>query len=322
MGVTSYYSFGGEILGEETGGVRRDYLTDALGSVTATVTGAGVVENTYRYKPYGDQLAKTGTGSDPKFLWGGELGCRENKLKYADKYDLGGFYSTQLGTFASSIMLGQVLPPPPPAHIAPAPVFPNPGVGRPIPGIRPPMGGVGPITPRPPIGGINPAVPRPQPIPRPVPMVAPSPWVCLAQVLGACGLLLALPAPAGGDGDMIRRTCKDDYPFSLNPCDDDFERVKRSWPYGSSEDAYKAFRDRFNFEDGDGWECRKQADKFNENSELPCPGSGSHFSVYCKRKNKNGKFERKASVFCCGMCQDNGTSQPDVWQSCRYKGGL
>ena len=77
MGVTSYYSFGGEIIGEETGGVRRDYLTDALGSVTATVTGAGVVENTYRYKPFGEQLAKTGTGSDPKFLWNGKWGYKK-----------------------------------------------------------------------------------------------------------------------------------------------------------------------------------------------------------------------------------------------------
>ena len=79
MGVTSYYSFGGEILGEETRGVRRDYLTDALGSVTATVTDAGVVENTYRYKPYGEQLAKTGIGNDPKFLWNGTLGYYNNK---------------------------------------------------------------------------------------------------------------------------------------------------------------------------------------------------------------------------------------------------
>ena len=82
MGVTSYYSFGGEIIGEETGGVRRDYLTDALGSVTATVTNAGVVENTYRYKPYGEQLAKTGVGSDPRFLWGGVWGYDNKNIYY------------------------------------------------------------------------------------------------------------------------------------------------------------------------------------------------------------------------------------------------
>ena len=87
MGVTSYYSFGGEIIGEETGGVRRDYLTDALGSVTATVTGAGVVENTYRYKPYGEQLAKTGTGSDPRFLWTGSGGSASSKKNFAYNYN-------------------------------------------------------------------------------------------------------------------------------------------------------------------------------------------------------------------------------------------
>jgi RHS repeat-associated protein len=76
MSVTSYYSFGGEIIGEETGGVRRDYLTDALGSVTATVTEAGVIENTYRYKPYGEQLMKTGGGSNPRFSWVGTYGYR------------------------------------------------------------------------------------------------------------------------------------------------------------------------------------------------------------------------------------------------------
>jgi hypothetical protein len=38
MAVTNYYSAGGELLGEKTaGGQRLDYLTDALGLVTATV---------------------------------------------------------------------------------------------------------------------------------------------------------------------------------------------------------------------------------------------------------------------------------------------
>ena len=54
-----------------------DYLTDALGSVTATVDQSGTVQNTYRYKPYGDLLAKTGTGNDPKFLWVGSQGYRQ-----------------------------------------------------------------------------------------------------------------------------------------------------------------------------------------------------------------------------------------------------
>jgi RHS repeat-associated protein len=101
MGVTSYYSFGGEILGEETGGVRRDYLTDALGSVIATVTGAGVVENTYRYKPYGEQLAKTGTGSDPKFLWNGKSGYRHTGQNYTEKYVRTRHYGYKNGSWTS-----------------------------------------------------------------------------------------------------------------------------------------------------------------------------------------------------------------------------
>jgi hypothetical protein len=65
MPVTNYHTVQGRILGESTSGVRTDYLTDALGSVTATVNSAQAVVNTYRYKPYGEQLAKTGSGTDP-----------------------------------------------------------------------------------------------------------------------------------------------------------------------------------------------------------------------------------------------------------------
>jgi RHS repeat-associated protein len=104
MPVTSYYSVGGELIGEETGGVRLDYLTDALGSVTGTVTQTGVVENTYRYKPYGEQLSKTGTGSDPKFLWNGSLGYRtlsSNKIYVRARQ-----YSTENGNWLSTDPLG------------------------------------------------------------------------------------------------------------------------------------------------------------------------------------------------------------------------
>jgi RHS repeat-associated protein len=106
MGVTSYYSFGGEIIGEETGGVRRDYLTDALGSVTATVTGAGVVENTYRYKPYGEQLTKTGTGNDPKPKWLGTVGYRNSNTKFCDSYVRARHYGSSLGRWNSKDPIG------------------------------------------------------------------------------------------------------------------------------------------------------------------------------------------------------------------------
>jgi hypothetical protein len=84
MGVTTYYSVGGEIFGERTGAVRRDYLRDALGSVTATkVTTEPVVENTYRYKPYGAQLSKTGASPDPKFQWVGTAGYRQTSISHS-----------------------------------------------------------------------------------------------------------------------------------------------------------------------------------------------------------------------------------------------
>ena len=51
MAVTNYHTVNGRVIGETTGGVRTDYMRDALGSVTGT-TVAGVVQNTYRYQPY------------------------------------------------------------------------------------------------------------------------------------------------------------------------------------------------------------------------------------------------------------------------------
>lgn len=77
MAVTNYYTVGGRILGERTtGGSRIDYARDHLGSVAATTDSSGAVVNTYRYKPYGGQLAKTGASVDPKYLWVGQWGYR------------------------------------------------------------------------------------------------------------------------------------------------------------------------------------------------------------------------------------------------------
>src|SRR5580700_2929376 len=87
MPVTNYHTVDGEIIGETTAGSPRvDYLTDALGSVTATVNQSAQVVNTYRYKPFGAQLAKTGTGSDPAFGWVGEYGYRPTTNKFSDFY--------------------------------------------------------------------------------------------------------------------------------------------------------------------------------------------------------------------------------------------
>jgi len=85
MAVTSYVSMDGMLIGEITGGVMRNYGTDALGSVVDTASN-GVVENTYRYKPYGGTLAKTGTAADPSFLWNGGSGYRATTLSNSGFY--------------------------------------------------------------------------------------------------------------------------------------------------------------------------------------------------------------------------------------------
>jgi hypothetical protein len=74
------------MLGSGSGGGRTDYLSDALGSVTATVSQSPAVVNTYRYKPYGAQLSKTGAGADPKFTWVGTRGYRDTGRPSSDKY--------------------------------------------------------------------------------------------------------------------------------------------------------------------------------------------------------------------------------------------
>jgi hypothetical protein len=66
MAVTTYCTINGEIIGEKVGaGARTDYLTDALGNVTATLNQSASVVNTNRYGPYGRLLARGSKGADP-----------------------------------------------------------------------------------------------------------------------------------------------------------------------------------------------------------------------------------------------------------------
>ena len=107
MAVLNYYSVGGQIVGEKpSGGNRRDYLTDALGSVVGTVTSTGAVENTYRYKPYGGLLARTGVASDPSFLWVGSQGYRQTGKKYSDVYVRARHYSSDVGRWTTRDPIG------------------------------------------------------------------------------------------------------------------------------------------------------------------------------------------------------------------------
>ena len=85
MPTTDYIVANGMMLGEVTNGVMRNYGTDALGSVVTTYSN-GTLENTYAYKPYGATLAKTGTASDPSFLWNGGSGYRAVSLFVVSYY--------------------------------------------------------------------------------------------------------------------------------------------------------------------------------------------------------------------------------------------
>lgn len=103
MPTKSYYSVGGRIIGERTEGQPRvDYLTGPVGSVTATANDQGQVVNRYRYKPYGQLLAKTGSGADPRFLWVGSWGYRQTGNPDSEVYIRGRHYATTRAVFTTN----------------------------------------------------------------------------------------------------------------------------------------------------------------------------------------------------------------------------
>lgn|GEM_PF-3330713 len=102
MGVKNYYSVNGEILAERAGtGARTDYLRDALGSITGTSDSAGAIINTYRHKPFGALLAKTGVGADPNFLWNGSSGYKSTNLSHSSHYVRARHYADEDGRWTT-----------------------------------------------------------------------------------------------------------------------------------------------------------------------------------------------------------------------------
>lgn len=97
----TYHTVNGRILGETAGGARTDYLTDSLGSITATVNSSATVVNTYRHKPYGARLVKTGAGADPAFQWTGDSGGKPTGKTFAEQYNRARHYSAQIGSWGS-----------------------------------------------------------------------------------------------------------------------------------------------------------------------------------------------------------------------------
>ena len=97
MAVTNYYTVNGEILGESTSGTYLDYLTDALGSVTATVNQSAAIVQKARYKPYGTLLS----GTQFKMGWVGTLGYRSSTTKFAESYVQHRTYGNKQGQWTS-----------------------------------------------------------------------------------------------------------------------------------------------------------------------------------------------------------------------------
>jgi hypothetical protein len=102
MAFTSYLTTDGKIHSQVSGGVAIGYLTDALGSVVGTVDSSGNVTNTYRYKPYGSTLAKTGSSADPKNLWVGSFGYRATSRIDSEYYmQRARHYGSNIGRWTS-----------------------------------------------------------------------------------------------------------------------------------------------------------------------------------------------------------------------------
>ena len=100
MGTTYYNTVNGRMISQKKNGVRTNFHTDALGSITTTTVN-GAVENTYRYKPYGETLAKTGTAEDPRFLWTGDTGSRKTQAKASEHYNRARHYSNSYALWST-----------------------------------------------------------------------------------------------------------------------------------------------------------------------------------------------------------------------------
>jgi len=96
----------GEVKGRVSGGVVNEYGTDALGSVTSSRNGSGAVLNQYRYKPYGEQISTTGSGTPGPFLFVGGAGYDSmGRISVSASMPYRG-YDTATGRFTSRDPIG------------------------------------------------------------------------------------------------------------------------------------------------------------------------------------------------------------------------
>ncbi len=98
MPVTNYYTVDGQMIGYKDAGGRKDFLTDALGSVTAEVDQTGATKTfDGRYKPYGGDLSSSGTRGS--YGWVGTWGYRGPGLSAASHYVRARHYSKNSGNW-------------------------------------------------------------------------------------------------------------------------------------------------------------------------------------------------------------------------------
>ncbi len=100
MPVTNYYTVDGQMIGYKDAAGRKDFLTDALGSVTAEVDQTGATKTfDGRYKPYGGDLSSTGTRGS--YGWVGSWGYRGTALSATSHYVRARHYSKASGVWTS-----------------------------------------------------------------------------------------------------------------------------------------------------------------------------------------------------------------------------
>jgi RHS repeat-associated protein len=100
QGNTYYYPLGGRLIGELNGSATQFLLTDALGSVLATVSnvaGSAAVQGNQVYSPYGKQRYKFGTLGTAK----GFTGQYNDSLTGLDYYNAR-YYDPKAGVFLSA----------------------------------------------------------------------------------------------------------------------------------------------------------------------------------------------------------------------------
>ena len=94
-----FYSVNGQMMGYESGGVKKDFLTDHLGSITAEIDQTQTRTYDTRYSAYGRNNWSIGTGCG--FGWVGSYGYRETGLFHMSHYVRARHYSYVTGAWST-----------------------------------------------------------------------------------------------------------------------------------------------------------------------------------------------------------------------------